>query len=351
MSEPNDSKDPISEEIEAKAAQWMWRLDRGLAPEEQDSFFEWLHEDPSHKRAFAKHRSNWKRLDQLSAWRPEHGVKPNPDLLAPSRSSWHRYLFTGALAAAAAILVVVSIFSLQRDVQQGPVVEEIIAESEGNRRALDDGSEIQMNENTKLDVLFTSAERRVRLERGEAFFTVAKDASRPFVVEVHGIDVSAIGTAFNVRMDERAETFEVLVAEGRVKVDAAPELVVDGERREQASQPSLLAARQRAIVSVGKAPQPAQIAALSDSEVRRVLSWQRGVVTFEDRSLGAIVAEFNRLNATQIALEDDALATMLISGTFRSDNVAAFARLVEIGFGAEIASQSDELIVLRKRPE
>ena len=73
------NEEPIREEREEIAASWMWRFDRGLTAEEQDSFFEWLAEEPRNSAVFAKYRRNWKRLDNLANWLPEHSDKPNPD--------------------------------------------------------------------------------------------------------------------------------------------------------------------------------------------------------------------------------------------------------------------------------
>ena len=75
---------------------------------------------------------------------------------------------------------------------------------------------MKLNEGALHSVLFTDTERRVRLERGEAFFQVTKDPRRPFVVEVGGVTVRAIGTAFNVRLG--GGELDVLVAEGKVEV-------------------------------------------------------------------------------------------------------------------------------------
>src|SRR5581483_9214616 len=84
------------------------------------------------------------------------------------------------------------------------------------RQTLADGSVVELNGNTQVQVAYSPAERRVRLVQGEAHFTVAKNKRRPFWVEAQGVSVRAVGTAFNVRLDP--QRVDVLVTEGRVPV-------------------------------------------------------------------------------------------------------------------------------------
>ena len=81
---------------------------------------------------------------------------------------------------------------------------------------LDDGSVAELNRGAEIEVNYTVAERRVVLRRGEALFTVAKNPARPFVVRAGGVDVRAVGTAFNVKL--AGPNLEVLVTEGTVHV-------------------------------------------------------------------------------------------------------------------------------------
>ena len=88
------------------------------------------------------------------------------------------------------------------------------------RLTLEDGSVVELNHGGKLEIDFSSETRRVRLVRGEANFTVAKNPERPFVVNAGGVDVRAVGTVFNVRLAR--EAVEVVVSEGRVKLERPP---------------------------------------------------------------------------------------------------------------------------------
>lgn len=91
---------------------------------------------------------------------------------------------------------------------------------------LDDGSEITLNAGTSLEYpeKFGRHERRVKLE-GEAFFSVVKDAEKPFVIEVKGAEIEVLGTSFNVRAYSGADKIEVNVKTGKVRLKS----VLSGE--------------------------------------------------------------------------------------------------------------------------
>ncbi|OHE82254.1 MAG: hypothetical protein A3G75_15480, partial [Verrucomicrobia bacterium RIFCSPLOWO2_12_FULL_64_8] len=237
--------------IEQEAAAWVLRCDRGLTPGEQDDFSQWLASDRRHGGQFARHRMQWDRLDQLVEWCPEHGARPNPDLLAPARQPRVRRFVSLSLGLAAAAAAILAGFLLRpEEFKPSPGPRGTIARSTEAQRVLPDGSIIDLNQGAAVAVNSTAGDRRVRLEKGEAHFTVAKDAARPFIVTARGVDVRAVGTAFDVRMD--SATVEVLVTEGRVEVSAAPSggtvAGPDGRQPGEGSLVPVLAAHQRVVV-------------------------------------------------------------------------------------------------------
>ncbi|HRG56163.1 MAG TPA: FecR domain-containing protein, partial [Lacunisphaera sp.] len=204
---------------------------------------------------------------------------------------------------------------------------------------LPDGSVIELNRGAVVTEHFTAGERRVRLERGEAHFQVAKDAARPFFVEAGGVAVRAIGTAFNVRLDQAS--VEVLVTEGKVSVAAssAPgaEPVIP-----------LMGMNERTVVSFAPAAPAPQVTLVPPAEIEARLAWQPRLLDFTSVPLPEIVAEFNRRNPVRLVLADDALRQLRLSATFRSDNVEGFVRLMESDFGMNVSWRDDDEIVLRQ---
>lgn len=330
-------QDEADHTIDQQAADWLIRRDRGLSATEQDEFFQWLAADPRHGEWFARHQRTWKEFNLLAQWRPEHSAEPNPDLLAKPRAKtrWAKIIpWTAPLAAAAALAL--GWFAFRTD--SGLDDAALATAPRYSQRVLEDGSTVELRGDSEISVAFTAGERRVALLRGEAFFTVAKNPARPFIVGANGVDVRAVGTAFNVRLDPK--TVEVLVTEGKVHVTPPP--------AEGAPVPELpvLAAGERAVVSLAPAAPAPVIAPVSDEQIARTLAWQPRLLDFNSTPLGEVVAEFNARNTTQLVLADEELAAMPFVASIRSDNVQGFVRLLEAN-GTVRAERRGDTIVLR----
>lgn len=339
-----DSKhnSPSLKSIRRQASAWMIRLERGLTPDEQDDFSRWLGMDMRHGETLRECGRGWNRLDQLRCWQPEHSARPNPDLLAvPLRRRLARPLFI-ALSAAALVSLIFWMSRLDpiEDGKGGTERQYVDASKE----VLADGSVVRLNAGAQVQESFTPNVRHVVLSNGEAHFTVTHDPTRPFVVTAHGVDIRAVGTAFNVRVDDAA--VEVLVTEGRVRVGTtyAPD---HAEIRSGESLIPILEKRQRAVVSFSSTTLKPEIATLTQGEIDRVLAWKHPRLDFKNATLGEIVAEFNRHNEVQISLPDTDLAAMRVSVSFRSDNIDGFVRLIESGFGARCQRRDREIILTR----
>jgi transmembrane sensor len=211
---------------------------------------------------------------------------------------------------------------------------------------LRDGSHITLNTATQVRVELTPQERHIRLDTGEAFFQVAHDANRPFVVQVGHKRVIAVGTQFSVRRN--GDDIRVVVTEGKVRVESDAEL----PRRPVArSQPTDEQRPGEVFVT------PGGIASASDEGIvveerglpaaEEDLSWRQGYLTFHDTSLLDAIAEFNRYNAHQIRIDDPAIASIRISGTFRALNYEAFVRVLDDGFAIHARTTANSTTLAR----
>jgi transmembrane sensor len=333
--------DPAAEaRLDREAADWLVRRDRGLTAAEQDAFFQWLAADPRHGEWFARHQRTWQEFNLLAQWRPEHSAEPNPDLLARPRRRTRWLVRAAPLAAAAA--VVLGFFLRPAPPAEAPSAAPVAAATAGSR-LLDDGSTVDLRGDSAITVAFSAGERRVELLRGEAFFTVAKDAARPFIVHANGVDVRAVGTAFNVRVDRRS--VEVLVTEGRVQVAPPPTAAAP----EPAAAPQLVAAGERAVVAIARVPEAPRVSPVSAADIARELAWQPRLLDFSSTPLAEVVAEFNARNRTQLVLGDTTLAGLPIVASVRSDNVEGFVRLLEATTDIRGERRGDT-ITLRRAP-
>lgn len=338
-----DSK-TVSEEIQDAASAWLSRRDRGLTAAEQDAYLEWLYRDPAHGRAIVLLERVWSSLNKLEQWRPVHSATPNPDLLAPRRGSrlvwWSSML---AAAAAIAVALYVGLPSRPAPTQRA----EAIIHPGPEKMSLADGSIIELNQGAKVDVRYTPAERQVRLLTGEAHFTVAKNPDRPFVVDTGRVSVRAVGTAFSVAL-ATAEV-AVLVTEGRVQV---VQQAADGSgaATPDDTKTVYLAAGQQTVVDLGASPGaiPA-VREMTPAEIDRAMAWQGLRLEFADMPLRDVAETFNRFNREKLVLADEVTGAVTVGGSFRADNVEAFVRLLESGFGIH-AERDGQTIRLRQGP-
>ena len=331
--------------IEAEAAQWIARRDRGLTGAEQDDYMAWLRAHPRHPAAIARHAAVLERMMGLGAWQPELSAEPNPDLFAPpARRPWRVLAPVLALAAA----LVLGLFVWQSVSPRAPAPQKTFLRV-NERQALADGSVVELKDGSRLDVWFTPGERRVRLS-GEAHFTVAKNPDRPFIVEAHGVEVRAVGTAFNVRVD--AAAVEVLVTEGKVRV-AEPArraaAVVYPAANPPTAQPEVfLTVGQQIVVPLAAAAPASVVATVSTAQIRSALEWQTPRLQFFETPLAEAVAEFNHHNPSPLVLADSALGAVPIGGTFRVDNLEGFVRLLELTVEVRGEQRADGAWVLRR---
>jgi len=342
---------PHDETIEAMAAAWLAQRDDGLTVEEQVDFDRWQKADPRHAAAVARLEQTWTALQQLREFRPESKIHPNRDLLAGARSSARIMPFpaAAALVGLAAALVIGAVVwwpnRVVRPVEQS--IPEFATTADGYQRVtLKDGSILELNANSLARVEFTPGERHVELVRGEGHFTVAKDAKHPFIVHANSVSVRAVGTAFNVRLNE--SDVEVLVTEGHVKVEnhlATKSATLPAELPE-------LGAGQRLVVSTKLTPDngPIRAETVAPESMQESLAWQGPRLRFVDTPLASVVAQFNRHNQIQIELADDSLMNVPVDGSFRSENVEAFIRLLETDRSIVAERVGQDRIVLRRAP-
>jgi len=339
---PSHPSDPA----DAEASAWLARRDRGLTAAEQDAYLEWLRADPAHGPATKKQERAWSILDHLQQWRPAHSATPNPDLLAPPRSRRPYWLAAAGLALAAtlAVLITVPREAAPTGVADRAPRREAIVHPGPERRILEDGSLVELNRDARIEVLFTAAERRVKLVAGEAYFTVAKNPARPFIVEASGVAVRAIGTAFSVTLGQT--DVAVLVTQGSVQV-------VDQTRTTDLSAGQRTVVRLMRLRPAHKAatvpPGPPQVQDVTPAEVERALSWQGMRLEFVEMPLSDVVTAFNRYNYRKLRVEEPEIAALLIGGNFRADNVDAFVRLLDSGFGITAEPNGDELRLRRTK--
>jgi transmembrane sensor len=340
-----------SEAIEARAAAWLAQRDDGLSGSEQREFKRWQGADPRHAAAVARLEAAWSLLQGVHELRPEVVAFADRDLLAPPRRSAPRFVLPVLAAAAAIALLITSavLWSLphNRVPAAPPVATQQYSTPAGgyDRVTLADGSIVELNASTELNVSYTPTERRVRLARGEAHFTVAKNKHRPFWVEAGGMEVRAVGTAFNVRLGQ--SQVEVLVTEGRVRVDNAASSGTLMPTPSGGATAELGAGERAEILLPNRTA--AVVQRVSEDTMHRALAWRDGPrLDFTNTPLAQVIEQFNRRNHVQLELGDATLGNEPVGGSFQAENVEAFVQLLTTERDIVAERAGTDRIVLRK---
>jgi len=305
---------PSASEIDEEAADWAARVDaHGLDVEHDPELQVWLRGDARRAGALLRAQAAISLLDRGRALA---SVSPSVEAIVAEKPN-RRALMVGAGGAVAAALVGgLGLWSLrpQRlDTRLGEI----------RRVPLADGSLVAINTQTALDVTMKPKSRRITLQAGEAWFQVAKDPQRPFVVAAGPVRVRAVGTAFSVRRGEDEQAgVDVMVTEGVV------ETWIEGD---QASR-RRLSAGERIILASTAAPAVAE----TPSEIERNLAWRNGEIALDGESLEQAAKLFNRYNARQIVIEDPQLARERFVGLFQTNEPESFAAAVAATLGAEV---------------
>jgi transmembrane sensor len=317
--------------IDDEALEWATRQAGGeLGAQERAAFDAWYGASPRHQGAYLRALAIQHSLDQVTV---QDSLKPRAEqrstqedaLPVHAGRSRRTFLFGGALAAGLAALAVTA---LRPDKVERTFLQ--TAQGEFRKVPLADRSVVSMNSGTELEVALSTKERRIVLTRGEAWFEVAKDKTKPFIVESGDTRVRAVGTAFAVRRGP--DGADVLVTEGVVEVwsttGTAP------RTRMPAGTRAFLAQRASSIdVSEDKA------------EIERRLAWRSGKLVFHNQSLADAVADFNRYNARQIVIADPALAHRKLVGQYALNQPELFANDVRALFRVPVSVSPDRITI------
>jgi transmembrane sensor len=319
--------------IEEQASAFVARLQGDACALERQAIREWIEADPHHAVAFARMEAAWEAGERLRACPPAIDREPEPEAAQAVRSfPSRRTLLVGTAAATLAAAVGTAIWRYAQDV-------ELYRTRLGERREvrLADGSRINLNTASTVEVSLREDSRRVRLVKGEALFEVAHDPSRPFLVDAGAAKLRAVGTAFNVRI--REAVVELTVTEGVVAVAENLTAV----RRVDARH---VAAGDGAVIRSGAvAP-----TVLNPDLLRQRVAWQDGVIELDGETLSQAVDEFNRYRARPIIVGDPRLANLRVGGRFEVDEASKFLTAVEGSFPVEAITANDGSILLVMRP-
>jgi transmembrane sensor len=331
---------PDAAAVEAEAAGWVARFDAGdVSAKDQAAFQEWLNRSALRRDAVAAYGSLWAEFDALrsltgsgEAEQPA-AARDNHLVLLERAKPW----LVACAASVAAVVGATLLFhpkpeaSARVAAHPSPALFRPPAHLSyetavgGQKRiTLADGSSVILNTNSRLDVDFSGKSRDVHLVRGEAYFEVVHNKTRPFTVYANNYVVRDIGTAFDVHLSKTG-LVEVGVTKGSVEVTPA-----NGAH-------GLAPAKGLDVVVAGQdivlGQKVERAETVPSADMGRKLAWRQGQLIYAGQPLGEVLADISRYSDIKIELADPALESLPVGGAFRTDQIEAIFAALENNFG------------------
>ena len=322
----------------AEAAVWRACLSSDLVTERQQrEFRRWLEMRPENRAAWQEVNSLWLGLDSLDETdlidetaAPFQEDPAGSDSVRDAQIQYSRpgrgrqRFLSQRLAIAVSLLLAVSVVLLDAN---GWFADYRTAPGQLRTVELSDGSRILLNSDSALSVDFDGSQRRIRLYGGEAFFEVAADSERPFIVESGRGRIRALGTAFNIR--NREKNVEVTVYEHAVRISLENGLTFD----------RLDEGRQLGFDNE-------EIGAPSAADLTRVASWRDRQMIFQDRPLVEVVRELEHYHRGLILVVGNRIEKLPVTGVFDTTQTDIVLKTIEQSLPVRIRKITDRLVLI-----
>lgn len=342
---PKSPPNPESCARSERAAEWAVRLMDRMPAKDQEEFAAWLAADPLNGQALEQVVAAWHAVDHYAASAEIVALRESA-LAEARRALRRRYSWPirrrGWLVAAALLLTIAG-GGLWRW-----LTPQAYATGLGERRivALSDGSKISLDASTIVHIAYSRDKRQLWLQQGRAKFDVAKDPLRPFSVAAANKVVVATGTTFSVECIENQ--VRVVLYDGHVAVlesdgGKGPHSLVVGPT--QGPIDRLLTVGHELILATDKPSSGGRFEPVSVelNDPGRSLSWESGLLVFEDEPLTLAIDRMNRYAEKRLVIADPALARLRISGVFRAGDTDALLEGLAAAFGVEARQGSDAI--------
>jgi len=354
-----------------QAADWMLRLrDETVSEGDLVCWMKWCESDLRNHQAFDRVQDFWRVSgslaqeivdgDLVSAPGQGAGARTNgfarlqaqlADYWSSFALAWYthrrpmRQAVGGAFAVVALSVGLLGVFYQQRYARDNAVVATGRAELV-HTTELTDGSKMELAAKSLVAVHYTGNRRGLDLRDGEAYFIVAPNTERPFVVTVGPVRVRAVGTAFDVR--HAGDRVVVTVTKGTVdvyRVDSnadgtSSEIIPTGAKQVR------ITAGDQVIWDTPERKDPV-VAVVNPATAH---SWREGQLSYTDEPLSAVIADFNRYSERPVSISDDAVKNMRFSGVLLTNATREWLRSLPAEFPVQIESQgSIDVIEPRSR--
>jgi len=319
--------------ISAEARAWLAQIETGeLSAEDRKAFRTWINTSPVHLEEFRLFSDLSAQLNDLHSL-----IEP----LEAREKPKHQYVPRFVAVAATIMLLLFGTVIMFQSYTVSPDTVTAYTTEIGEYRSitLEDGSVIQLNTGSSVNVTFTDQTREVLLDKGEAFFTVAKDPSRPFTVFAGENAIRAIGTAFSVRLVDSKNT-SLIVTEGIVEfsntLKTVPDNAISSETPEMPVEPDLpvrVAAGHGYSTTAALHKEPVQV--LDETVRQSKIAWTEGIFDFSGTPLMDVIGEVSRHTELNIIVDDPQVENIMFGGIFPLGDIDALLETLP-HFGVDV---------------
>ena len=332
--------------IEHEARKWLIRMDgdEPVTEAERDDLRQWMDRSPVHRAELLRLTRFWNQANRLANLA---GGRLGPGGTVGRRAVQATFVRRILMATGAALAFTVLGWCGLRQ-WGGPIIRAYETQVGQQKTVfLADGSSMQLNTDTRVEVVYSRNSRKIRLTRGEALFTAASDPNRIFEVHIAESVVRAPGTAFDVYLE--GQKIEVVATGGPVEVldgKSAPGTAASatGRSAENFTNSAQLKAGEVADLYSGSGLM--KVRQLDKPELRRRLAWREGYLEFSGEALSEVVVVFNRYSTVKLVVEEPKLAAIAIGGRFQIENLDAAVGLLSETFGFRARRVGDTTIRL-----
>ncbi len=335
MPSPIDIEDPSpAADTMGVAASWFARLNADTVSIQDLSAFQTWRREQLNDQAYRQVEATWGRGESLRA-DPEISRVLAATLASTPSGRRTKTMVMGFVAVAATLILAVSVGVW---FERGPLLGERTYQTAIGQHqdvVLPDGSSVRLDTDTRLAARFGRSERDLTLLRGRAFFSVAHDARRPFIVRAGDTRVRAVGTRFSVRRDPA--DVQVVLVQGVVTVSSSSRTAISDQPRAWTLRPG------QQLISDGAVSGPFAV------DVALATGWLQNRLVFRDLPLDRAIAEVNRYTASKVVLEALDASGTPVSGVFNTGDPASFASAAADVCGLEVQAGADGTLFLRRR--
>ena len=325
---------PSNQHIYDQASNWIVKMDRGLSADEKIALREWLQSDTENHDILMEMTQLWDKMDAMTRLSDLFEKPGKPTEANKANSQRYRPYF--AIAASTVIAAVAGLWALFGAVDNGNYYQTAIGEQ--STVMLQDGSQITLNTNTKVQVRYTDQARLLELISGELHVRVAKDPSRPLSVMAGEQIIQAVGTEFNIEITDQ-QKIELVVTEGKVKVGVQN----PSEKPTSNPEPQFLSVDARTVSAGEKlmlGDSNEAITEVSADDIAVKLSWRSGNLIFRGESLEEAVKEVGRYTSVEFVFMNEDLKKMRVAGLFKAGDVEGLLATLRENF--DIVTHRDD---------